>query len=356
MPKQPQKRAKSSSSLPSPPSPFTSAPSSLTPFLSTLRHDHIHITSLDKHPSALKRRIFTVPLLLNIFLSLILIYRANYAIPTYTDLVLAVLGYDSPAKVDTQRLAMRALLRLWMGRVGMLVGDYILVRFVGMWPWGFFLGGVLLSEEEGPVGWRRAIWFQEIEIIVRRSRNWDRECFAETGVKEEWLEQGKEGMIFKERIAPVVRKDFVRSKSGYLMLDKSWDLDFRGMINAHRLVKTADNKFEEFNTAMFVYSERWGWLVWDIMKEHEEGAGDEGTRKLQMVKDKLTLLGKENLFFRWIEVVQSETSQPGAFDKERQAKAIEKIRREFEDRDVDFDEFWADVGGLENMPGMEITG
>ena len=36
-----------------------------------------------------------------------------------------------------------------------------------------------------------------------------------------------------------------------------------------------------------------------------------------MIKNNLTALGKENLFFRWIEIVQSETSQTGSFTGER---------------------------------------
>jgi len=120
-------------------------------------------------------------------------------------------------------------------------------------------------------------------------------------------------------------------------------------------VDEGQNQIEDFKTAVFVYAENLGWLSWEVWKEHDEGSGDEGTKKLQLIKDKLTVMGKENLFFRWIEVVQSETSQPGPFTAERQGKAVQKIRVEFEDRGVAFDDFWADVGGIENMPGMEIT-
>ena len=248
-----------------------------------------------------------------------------------------------------------AVLGLGARRAGMMMGDFVLVRFVGMWPFGFFLGGGI-GGEEGPVRWRREIGWRDVEVVVRRGRRWERECFGEEGVKEEWLREGKEGRVFRERISPAVRKAFVKGKTSYLMLDRDWDLDFGGMIEAHGLVDQGDMKIEDFKTAVLVYSERWGWLVWEVWKEHDEGSEDEGTRKLQLIKDRLTVMGKENLFFRWIEVVQSETSQPGAFTKERQGKAVRKIRAEFEDKGVEFDDFWADVGGVENMPGMEITG
>lgn len=39
----------------------------------------------------------------------------------------------------------------------------------------------------------------------------------------------------------------------------------------------------------------------------------------------------------------------------RQKKAVQKIRVEFEERSVEFEDFWESVGGVENMPGMEIA-
>lgn len=39
----------------------------------------------------------------------------------------------------------------------------------------------------------------------------------------------------------------------------------------------------------------------------------------------------------------------------RQKKAVQKIRTEFEEQGVEFEEFWGSVGGVEGMPGMEIA-
>ena len=242
----------------------------------------------------------------------------------------------------------------------MFLGDFMLLRFVGMWPWGFFLGW---KGEASPVGWRRWVGFQDVEVVVRRSRRWDLPLFTKEdgseeprgAIREQWLLEGKEGKEFAERLLPSVEKYYVRNKTSYMMLDNSWDLYFTKMMQAHALIDEQQNKLDDFRTAVLVHSERSGWLIWEVWKEHDEGSGDEGTRKLQLVKDKLTLMGKENLFFRWIEVVQSETSQLGPYTVERRNKTIEKIKGEFEERKVDFDDFWQDVGGLENMPGMEIT-
>lgn len=76
-------------------------------------------------------------------------------------------------------------------------------------------------------------------------------------------------------------------------------------------------------------------------------------RKIVAFKDELTSLGKENLFFRWIELVQFESSQPGGFGPERQRKTMAKAKEMFEAQGIDFDQLFARIGGMEGMPGMD---
>ena len=74
------------------------------------------------------------------------------------------------------------------------------------------------------------------------------------------------------------------------------------------------------------------------------------------MKDTLTALGKENLFFRWVEMVQFESSAEGGFTAERQQQAVRKAKELFEGQGVDFEEFWASIeGGVEGMMGMEVV-
>ena len=354
-------RASTAKEAPTSPAPFSPASSSLQKFLLTLDPNHIYITSIDSHPRDLKRRIFAVPLLLNLFLTVVLIWRLQYAVPTYLAILTAILGYDSPAKVNTKELDATSILRLGAERAAMFIGDFVLARFIGMWPWGFFLG---LNGEASPVGWRRWVGFRDVEIVIRRSRKWDAPLFVKDddsgelrdAVNDQWLDQGQDGQTFAERVLPAVSYSWVKNKTGYLMLDKNWDLFFTGMLKAHALVDGGENKVEDYSTAVLVKSETLGWLSWEVWREHEDGSDNEGTKKLQRVKDKLTIMGKEHLFFRIIEVIQSETSQPGSFTIDRQKKAIKSIREEFLRREVDFDAFWADLEGIENMPGMEING
>ena len=319
--------------------PFNPAPPELSTFLETLTSkSHLYILHLDTHPRAFKRRVFTVPLLLNIFILVLLVYRLQSALPTYFNLLLSILGYDSPANVDKKDMGQLAMLGVSGERTLMFMGDFLLFRFVGMWPWEFFLGK---GEEASPVGWRRWCGFRDVDVVVRRSRRWDVELFAKgkskadegmrgevekkEGVKEEWLQEGRQGKLFQEKVLPAVEKDWVRSKTSYQMLDQNWDLYFSGMIEAQALVDQGKNKTDDFRTSVLVYTERWGWLMWEVWREHEEGVEDEGTKKLQLIKNNLTALGKENLFFRWIEIVQSETSQTGSFTGERYVGSLHML-------------------------------
>lgn len=61
-------------------------------------------------------------------------------------------------------------------------------------------------------------------------------------------------------------------------------------------------------------------------------------------------MGKENLFYRWIEVVQFESTQPGGFGPEKQEAAAKKIREMFEAESINFDELWKEAVGTN--PGI----
>ncbi len=229
---------------PPPPSPLRLAPPSLEAFLSTLSNPCVYLTTLDNHPREFKRRLFAIPLILNCFLVTALCYRAQYAIPTYWSLFLSVLGHKTEHTVDVYNEEPMNLLLVGGERTFMLMGDFLLLRFIGMWPYEFFLGR---AGKGSPIGWRRWVGFQDTEIVVRRSRRWDVRMFGkgedgrgdgdgDAKQLEHWLENATESEEWRERIAPAVDKEWVRKKTGYLMMDKSWDLHFQGMVEAHNLV------------------------------------------------------------------------------------------------------------------------
>jgi hypothetical protein len=63
-------------------------------------------------------------------------------------------------------------------------------------------------------------------------------------------------------------------------------------------------------------------------------------------------MGKENLFFRWIELIQYESEQPGGMNMARRKEVMEKARDVFTAQGVDFDAFVTAIGGVEAFPGL----
>ena len=326
-----------------PPAPYSTPPPVLRPFLETLDPKHIYIIHIDNHPKALKKRIFVVPVLLNIVITFLLLWRAQVAMPYYIELLLSILGVDNRYKIDVKRVDWATIADAAMGRTFMFFIDFSLAKFVLPWPWEFFIGPV-----GSPVKWRRSVGFQDEEVVVRRSRRWDQT------LPTDWLAEDADGIVYQERIMPAVDKKWIRAKTSYLMMDKSWDLDFAGMVAAHKLIKEGKASLQDFQKTVITHSEEHGWIIWPLWKL-DEGAEEEGRKKVVFFKDKLTAIGKENLFFRWVELIQFETSQPGGFTAERQAKTMKETKELFESHGIDFEKFWEEVGGIQGLPGMEIT-
>jgi len=70
----------------------------------------------------------------------------------------------------------------------------------------------------------------------------------------------------------------------------------------------------------------------------------------------LTVLGKENLFFRWIEIVQYESTQPGGLSGQRRIEVMDKARDIWQAQGIDFDDFVTTIGGIEEFPGIDQAG
>ena len=275
---------------------------------------------------------------MNVAIVILLLWRAYIAIPSYFAILVATLGYDSPEKVDTNNSDMGDLVSMGMKRTFMFFVDFSLVSLISPWPVDFFLG-----IPANPTAWRRLVGFQDKEIVIRQSRKWD------SRLPKDWMEKdGTDHAVYQERIMPAINPTWVAQKTGYLMMDKSWDLSFQGMIDAHFLLDQKRATLDDFQKTVVVHSETWGWLVWNVYKL-DEGSQEEGRKHIVAFKDKLTAMGKENLFFKWIELVQYEASQPGGFTPERQEDVAKKAHELFASQGVDFEEFRKDVEGL---PGM----
>ncbi|KAH9877281.1 hypothetical protein IAQ61_002645 [Plenodomus lingam] len=331
------------------PSPFTPAPSELSTLLSTFDPSAVYLIHTDVLPAAHKKSIFIVPVILNLFFSLVLPWRAYFAIPYYWALILSFLGNPNETTIYYDRTPWGALVGKVMKRMLVFLADFMLFRIVAPWPWTFF------AESPGnPASWRWNVGFRDEEIYVRQSRGWGAADLlgAAEGASGK---AGEDSPFFKTRILPAVDKERLRQKTGYLLMDANFDLDFYGMIAATQLVDRKDMTMDYLKKSVFVCicdkkGEEGQWAMWDCSKL-DQGSETEARDKVILFKDKLTEMGKESLFFKWVELIQYESSAPGGFTEERQIAAAEKAKKMFKDEGVDFEEFTKDIGGMEGMPG-----
>jgi hypothetical protein len=326
-----------------PPPPFTKLPPALQGFVDTLNPAHVYIVHVDRFPAAFKKRIFAVPVVLNVVIAALLIWRMYAIIPTYLAIFTSVIGLDSPATVDTASRTKSQLAWILFKRVTMFMIDFVLGRFILPWPITFFL-----EAPANPCFWRIKVGFHDNEVAVRMSRDWGADELLE-GVKT-----GGDSPFFTTRILPAIERSYMRQKTAYLMMGKDWDLDFGAMVQAHRLIDDKKNSLADFEKSVLAHSDNYGWLYWPVHKLDEEGQDEENRNKIVALKDRLTVMGKESLFFRWIEIVQYESSQPGDFTPERQVETYKKVQQEFEKHGVDLRELLEKVGGLDGMPGLTL--
>ena len=280
---------------------------------------------------------------MNILIALGLVVRAYFAFPVYLALLIAMIGHSSESTVDVKQSDYGALLRITASRTLLLLGDYILFSLLGSWPWNFVFGNEE-SRYGSPSKWRWYMGFQDQEIIVRRSKKWDKSLVPNWTLDDE--------LTLKYKIMPAVQKDKL-VKSGYLLLDKDWDLDFAAMVNSHQLIEEGKLKLEDFGKAVMVYNQPTkSWMIWQIGREDMPKTAEHRDTLLKF-KDKLTAMGHEDLFYRWVELVQYESTMPGGFTEGRQATAMREARRMFGEAGVDFAKFWMEIGGSQGMPGLK---
>jgi hypothetical protein len=319
------------------PPPFSKAPTSLSSFLDQLDPAQVYITHIDRTQVHVKQQVFFFAFLLNASIAALLVWRAYVAIPKYFALTQTFLGYDSSAKVGEVTPTNE---KVWIlfSRTATMLFDYLLVRLVVPWPGSFFF-----ERPANPVTWRWNIGFQKEEVVVRVCRNWE----GRDMMKGE--KKGEESPFFKTRILTAVDME-VMEKTGYLMMDGSWDLDFGAMQDAHTLVKMGKLGVGELDALVLVHQDAGGykgWLGWRFRQPKGETAEEERRRKLMAFKELLASKGKESLFWKWQEVVEDERSADGTFTPEAQEKVSKRV---FAKEGIDFKEAMESVGQVEALP------
>jgi hypothetical protein len=336
--------SKSSSTAPAePPEPFKPAPKIYTPFLEKLNKNHVYIAHIDSKPYDFKKKIFLVPTLMNAFVVALVLWRIKAIGPWYMKICFSLMGKTNDMTIDTRTTSADAMVWEIVKRSAVFMIDLCIYVFLWLpFPWDFVVG----RKSGSPVAWRIAVGFKDKEIVVRRSRKW----FDTVGnVVEKGEGQEKLFGVLKEAVDPL----WMSEKTGYGMLNTMWDLDWKLMVIATRLVGKKELSMDDFRTITFVHSEGYGWMVIESAQAGGSAKEEEGRRKIVAFKDELTAMGKENLFFRWIELVQYESSRPEGFGPQQQVQTMEKARNLFESQGVDFDKFWGKIGGMQGMPGMD---
>lgn len=326
--------------------PFTQIPESLASFVEPLSPNEVYLIHIDNSAHDLKKQTFIVPAIMNIIIAALLATRIYMVRYFYPALLATFVGLTSSTTLNTTEMTWVDMGKVALYRTANVILDYFLVIIFLPWPIRFILG---------PVKWRRALGFRGHEIIVRRSqRIWSR-----TLVRNRWIRDDEAN---RDKIVAAVTPERT-SKPGYMLVDADWDLDYSAMIRAHDLIDPTQKKrardavpLEEFRVAVLVNTDADGWLIWRVGDEDSTTTGSEegkvrGEQRDQLLafREKLAALGKEDLFFRWVEIIQYESTQPGGFTAERQQAAMVQAKTLFDEGGVDFSQLWQDVGGIEGF-------
>lgn len=323
-----------------PPAPFKAPPEVLQPLIETLEEKHIYILHVDNKPVDLKRKVFLVPVLMNLAIVALFAWRMYIILPWYLRVVTSTLGYANETTLIAAEMEWDELLPEIVRRTGQFMFDLVLYVFVWPWPYEFAFG----QEHANPLSWRWTAGFRDKEIVARRSRGWDT-------VVTDVVNDKNSKDVFMSLVGIATSSMLINEKTGYLLMNKEWNLDWGVMIDAAAMIDKKMAAIEAFRLVVLVHQEEYGWMMVDH-KMNDSNAEDERRKQVFLFKDALNALGKEDLFFRWIEVVQFESTKPGGFSAERQEEVAQQIRDLFQKEGVDFDQLWKDSVGTEGIAGM----
>lgn len=322
-----------------PPAPFKKPAQVLLPFIETLSPKHVYIGHVDPKPKDFKKKIFLVPVGMNLVVAALFVLRMYYILPYYFKFVQSAMGYPNETTFSVPDSTWGQLTWEIAKRGFSLTLDLMLFIFVWPWPVEFVFG----QSYGNPVRWRWNVGFRDKEIYVRRSREWDQQLgnIFKDKERNEALQQ-----VIRQATSPLL----LQEKTGYLTMTGQWDLDWQAMIDAHTMVDRKEVALDAFQRLVLVHHEDYGWMT--LEEGGENAKEDDRRRQVFQFRDALAAIDKENLFFRWIEIVQFESSQPGGFGPEKQVETAKKIRDLFQEEGVDFDKVWHESVGTEGMANM----
>ncbi|KAI0597087.1 hypothetical protein F4775DRAFT_265475 [Biscogniauxia sp. FL1348] len=325
-----------------PPAPFKRPPEVLAPLIATLDEKHAYIIHVDHKPAGFKRKIFAVPVLMNLAVAALFAWRAWYVGPYYLSILASVLGYANEATMVVDEMEWGEIAPVVLRRGLTFALDSLLFVFLWPWPVEFFLRR---GDHGNPVMWRYNVGFRDREVVVRRSRAW--RDGAGDFVNDDTCKS-----LFMARIGAATAPMVIGEKTGYVLMNEHWDLDWAAMVDATIMVDQKMAALVAFTLVVLVFHEEYGWLCVD-MKAEDDLQEDGRRRQVFAFRDALAAVGKDDLFYRWIEIIQFESSQPGGFGPEKQEKAAKEIRDMFQKDGIDFDQFWKDSVGSDSSLGLQ---
>ena len=339
-PKAPKSVSFSGSKSSDPPPPFKQAPEILSNFVEGLSRKHVYVTHIDSKPASFKRKMFMIPIAMNVCVAALFVWRMYHILPWYFKLFISSMGHNNETTFPIEKSTWEELGWEVGKRAATFFFDFILFAFV--WPWPLeFVAGITYGN---PAKWRWNVGFREKEIYVRRSRDW-------YDVVNDAVHDDTSKKIFTAYVNQATSPMLQEQKTGYLLMNAQWDLDWNAMVHAHAMVDKKDVALDAFKSLVLLYHEEFGWLSYDL-KMSSAANEDEKRRQVFAFRDALAGMGKEKLFYRWVEVVQYEASQPGGFGPEQQEAAAKRIRELFQEEDIDFDELWKDTVGTDSMTSL----
>lgn len=321
--------------------PFQPMPQEFKNLCSVLDKDRIHVFHVDQTAVDLKRRVFMVPVWMNVLFTLGLLARLYYAIPFYCSFIISYFGRQGDPWIQADKLPWLDFMSLVVSRLAIVAFDMFLSTKVISWPVAF-----CFAAPASPVNWRMAVGFQGKEIITRKSRSFH------SDLKAPW---STDDLLTVKIFAREALDKQALQKTAYTMIaDKRWDLDYVSMIKAHEVVANSEElSLSELDRIVLAYTPKAAqWQVWRLNGTTQRSPGRENDNAAKL-RRYLRAKRKEDLFYRYIELIQYETSLANSGTSRQRQSMMQQIKDEFAKAQLDFESVVAEFGGLQNMPGFE---
>lgn len=195
-------------------------------------------------------------------------------------------------------------------------------------------------------------------MMHRMSKQWGAKDFWDACKTIRGREVTPDNRILLQRIMPAIDSGWMKERTGFMMMNRDYDLDLAAMLDAEQMIEKGDAKYEDFAKTVFIYLEGAGWCMWRVDEQMTRSASQpdaeeqEARRRMELFRERVMVLDKEHLFYRWIEMIQYESQQPDGLTPARQEQLVEKARDLFSREGVDFDSLFASVGGADGFPGL----